>query len=616
VFAAVAISLLPLSACTGEALLEPTTTREIPATSGTIAGSMAVGTITDLKVTKNTAVGLTLRWTQVADGTGNPASYRVRYTKGTAFGYSSATLGCEKEGIKVGTGMFCYVGDLQPGTRYTFQVGAYRVVDGTWGSVQLSNVITPRTISQVGTVDDLSVTTIREHAMTVRWKQVGDGTGNPARYQVRVSRTPIRFDDADIACDKEGTGIGAFMWCYVGGLDASTTYDVQLSPYREKNGYWVASTRSNVVTASTAGPTTLELSASKGIWLNRTEILKIATKGSAWDMVLADAAADPGTADISHQDSNHDVYTLAAALVCARTRAYCDKALTAIMSARGTEVGARWLDVGRNLGAYVIAADLIGLHADADPDSPGSRFERWVESWLTKRLPDHVTGDLRTFQPFSSGSNDSAQEGLAYTAVAAYLGDNTALKRAWDAYRAFACDPTAPSSLSIDVSKTVEFGWAHDNASPCAINPKGSKKTVPAGLPGAGGTYRLDGSVGNDMRRGGRFKWTPGYTQYPWVGLEGFIPTAVLLERAGYPAFSVADNAVLRTIQYLWHLRNNTGDTRWFDGVRSRELVSLVNVAYGRSFLIKEPVGGGRTIGYTAWSHAKPTLLGLSGTIE
>src|SRR4029453_11386639 len=77
------------------------------------------------------------------------------------------------------------------------------------------------------------------------------------------------------------------------------------------------------------------------------------------------AAADGslGMPNISDQDSDHDINTLAVALVYARTgnAAYRAKAGNAIMSAIGTEAGGRTLALGRNLVSYIIAADLIDL---------------------------------------------------------------------------------------------------------------------------------------------------------------------------------------------------------------------------------------------------------------
>lgn len=341
----------------------------------------------------------------------------------------------------------------------------------------------------------------------------------------------------------------------------------------------------------------------RGIWVDRARLMLHPTSGSAWDRVLEDAERDHGSANIADQDSNHDVYTLAAALACARADQHCAKARNGVLGAIGTESGARWLAVGRNLGAYIIAADLLGLRADGIPASDGTRVQEWIESWLTKELLDNNSSELRAIAPFHSSVNAAAQEGFAYVAVAAYLQDTAALGRAWDAFRTFACDPAAPDDEDIYLDPAVTDGWAHDNRRPCAVNPLGTRKTVPSGLPGAGGIYRVDGALIGDMRRGGVFQWKPGYTSYPWVGLEGLIPAALLLDRAGYPAFEVADRAVLRTHEYLWQLRDSTGDARWFDGTRAREIVQLVNAVYHTAFPVNDVTGAGRTVGYTAWTH-------------
>jgi hypothetical protein len=341
----------------------------------------------------------------------------------------------------------------------------------------------------------------------------------------------------------------------------------------------------------------------EGVWISAEEISQLPTSGAAWDALLRDAERDPGVADVSDQNSNHDVYTLAAALVCVRTGQHCAKARDGVVSAIGTEQDGRWLAVGRNLTAYVIAADLLGLRNDGNASSAGSQVEKWIRSFLTMELDHNNSGEPYPFVPFGSGSNASAQEGAAYAAVGAYLGDQDALDRVWDAFRTYACDPGAPDREDINLSQGVRYGWAHDDDRPCAVNPRGTTKQVPSGLAGAGGVYRIDGAIINDMRRGGEYQWEPGYTRYPWVGLEGFVPAALILHRAGYPAFEVADRAVLRTHEYLWYLRTETGNSDWFDGKRASEVVHLVNVAYGTDYLVQGTTGGGRLVGYTDWTH-------------
>ena len=366
-------------------------------------------------------------------------------------------------------------------------------------------------------------------------------------------------------------------------------------------------------TTSEPGPATVERRAPQtapasrnGIWISPATLRQLPTTGAAWDRLLADAEADPVTADVADQDSGQDVATLAAALVCARTNSpqLCDKARAGVVSAIGTERGGRWLAVGRNLTAYVIAADVMGLRADGDPESAGTRVETWIRGFETERLADNNTGEPIPVIPFASGSNASAQEGAAYVAVAAYLGDRAALERAWDAFRTYLCDPSAPDRERIDLHRGVEAGWAYDDRHPCAVDPAGAAKRVPPGRPGAGQLVQLDGAIINDMARGGDLAWPPGTTQYPWVGLEGLVPAAVMLDRAGYPALTVADGAVLRAVRYLRDLELSTGSGTWFRERRCNEIIQLVNVAYGVHFSVDLPAGGGRTVGYTDWTHA------------
>jgi hypothetical protein len=345
-------------------------------------------------------------------------------------------------------------------------------------------------------------------------------------------------------------------------------------------------------------------SSSQGVWVGAEEIAGRPTSGDDWNQLVQDAGRNFGTANIADQNSKHGQYVLAAALVCARTGQHCVRARQGVLDAIGTERGARWLAVGRTLGAYIIAADVLNLRADGVPNSEGSRVNAWIAGWLTTALADNVSGQLRTFAPYHSGSNAAAQEGFAHAAVAAYLGNRLELDRNWTMFRAFVCDARAPN-LPIDLGQGVASGWAHDDARPCAINPAGTSKRVPAGLPGAGGTYRIDGALINDMRRGGPFQWEPGFTQYAWTGLAGVVPAAVVLHRAGYPAFDAANRAVLRTHEYLWYLRQQTGNTGWFDGRRGSEVVRLVNYYYGTSYQHSSPVAVGHTIGYTGWTHPR-----------
>ena len=372
-------------------------------------------------------------------------------------------------------------------------------------------------------------------------------------------------------------------------------------------------------TAPNAAAAPIMAQSAPAIWLSPEELATRPTSGPAWDRVLIDAARAPGQANVGDGSSQHDAYTLAAALACARTGQYCEKARAQLLEAIGTEAGADWQTVSRNVGAYVIAADILGLRDDGDPASDGSRVSAWIGSFLTRTdiLANYgepgVQGP-RGIAPFHSGSNGAAHEGFVHAAVAAYVRDTAALGRAWDAFRTYACDPTAPDREHIDLVKGVEADWEHSESAPCAVNPFGTSKLVPDGRPGAGGIHRIDGAIINDMRRGGIYQWPPVWSQYPWTGLEGFVPAAVILHRAGYPAFEVVDRAVLRTIEYLKFLEDSTPpDTlHWFDGIRGAEVVQLVNWYYRTTYPMNKPaVGAARTIGYSDWTHPTGSVPNL-----
>ena len=322
--------------------------------------------------------------------------------------------------------------------------------------------------------------------------------------------------------------------------------------------------------------------------------------------LLADAEADPGTADVADQDFGHDVATLAAALACARTasRELCDKARCGLVSAIGTERDGRWLAVGRNLTAYVIAADVLDLRADGDPASTGSRVEAWLRGFGTEQLTDNTSGAPIGFIPFASGSNASAQEGAAFAAVAAYLGDRDALGAGVGRVPHVRLRPrgTGPRAHRPPPGRRGRLGVRRSAA--VRGESAATTKEIPEGRPGAGEERPIGGAIINDMARGGDFAWPPRTTQYPWVGLEGLVPAAVILERAGYPAFAAGDRAVLRAVQYLWDLKVSAESGRWFHERRASEILQLVNVAYGEHFEIDLPAGAGRTVGYTDWTHA------------
>jgi hypothetical protein len=157
-----------------------------------------------------------------------------------------------------------------------------------------------------------------------------------------------------------------------------------------------------------------------GIWATPADLKQQPMSGDDWDAILANRDnfdLNVEVADLANPDSHHDQYTLAKALVCVRTHAGCPQAAAGVVAAIGTEDDANWLEVSRNLGAYIIAADLMDLRANGLPGSNRTKVQEWLEEWPTKLLKDNLDStETRGIEAFGSGSNASAQEGFIYAA--------------------------------------------------------------------------------------------------------------------------------------------------------------------------------------------------------
>jgi uncharacterized protein YjdB len=111
------------------------------------------GTVADLAVGATADVAVTLTFTQVDNGMGQPASYDVRYVAGamswgTATSAATGTCASPLSGTAVSGTLSCTILGLAPSTSYAFQVKAFR---GTMGGNAvfggLSNVASVSTLA-------------------------------------------------------------------------------------------------------------------------------------------------------------------------------------------------------------------------------------------------------------------------------------------------------------------------------------------------------------------------------------------------------------------------------------------------------------------------------------
>jgi hypothetical protein len=580
------------SSCTADSPLQPAGNQN---PSGALVTADPVEDLTIAGVGDSTVV---LRWTQVDDGHGDPAHYQLRYAL-PPLAWSTAHLGCEVEGDRVGSTGSCVVDGLEPGTTYDLMLMSYRrrgnaQVGAVFSSVATATTTgTPQQTSEPKAknpyvVQDLDIVKAAATSFTVTWTQVDDGTGSPARYRVKYDLPAIDYDSATVGCNVTGDEIGAPASCTISGLDEVTTYDVQLMSYRVEEGSstWNDAVYSNIATAETSPSS----STKSGVWISPAEIALLPTSGSAWNNVLSEAKSSCGSVDLSDQEQRTNVCIMAKALVFARTgqtgyRRDVRAALREIVAA--STYSGRALALGRELGAYVIAADLIDLR-NYDPT-----LDEGFRAKLRTLRTTYTTGaassliDCHEKRP----NNWGAHCGATRAAIAVYLGDTADLARTAQVFKGYLGDRRSYSGFKYGGStSSLDNSWQCDPNRPVGINPAGC---VRDGL-------SLDGVLPDDQRRGGSFTTDPPKENYVWEALQGLLAQAVILDRAGYDVWEWEDRALLRAAHWLHDVNDYPaeGDDTWQPHILNRH--------YGTKFPAPVPSRPGKNVGWADWTHGRP----------
>lgn len=312
----------------------------------------------------------------------------------------------------------------------------------------------------------------------------------------------------------------------------------------------------------------------KGIWIGPDEIAKLPKSGGAWKRLYAAAHKDWRSASFTNKITQHDVNTLAGALVAARTgdSAMRTKTIAGLHSAMNAPA-MRTLELARSLQTYIISADIIGYHDPA--------FEQWVKKMLTIRIPGHSGGQGIVETAERSSNNWGAHARASAIAGALYLGDSELLQRMVTAYKAFIGLPAPGNHL-----RFTPTNW-HAGSPKAGVNVRGA--TI-SGID-------VSGVLPEEWRRGGAFLWPPTFTGYMWEGMQGFVVSAALLHRAKEVSFNAGDNAVTRAAEILYRIDNPAKkDDTWIPWV--------IN-AYGGTHLPVTSARAGKGMAWTDWTLAK-----------
>ena len=310
--------------------------------------------------------------------------------------------------------------------------------------------------------------------------------------------------------------------------------------------------------------------------------------GAAWTSLKASADGTLPAPELYNQDSQHPVQTLAVALVWARTgqSSYRTKAAAAVASIivtgpvnSGAQDG-RSLALGRNLAAYVFAADLIDLRThDPTADQQFRTFLTAARTWTN--LEGRSLIECHEDRP----NNWGTMCGASRIAADLYLGDTVDLARAVLVLRGYLGDRAAWSAFTYAADAA---SWMCDATQPRPLNPAGCTRDG----------HDLSGAPVDDVQRGGPYTWPPTATNYAWGGFSAAAVQAELLHRAGYPAYQWENQAVRRALAFLESsmASSQSNPTEW--------LPWLVNARYGTSFTAVTPTGFGRLVGWTDYTHA------------
>lgn len=314
-----------------------------------------------------------------------------------------------------------------------------------------------------------------------------------------------------------------------------------------------------------------------GIWISRDEVLDLPMSGPAWENLVDEANDSASSPDLSNQDDGTNVVVMAKALVYARTgdERYRTDVVNACMAAIGTEAGGRTLALARELIAYVIAADLVGLPPDKDDE-----FSDWLRTTLKKELDGKTLVSTHEDRPNNWGTH----AGASRMAVALYLSDRQEFDDAVRVFKGWLGDRGAYNGF-----KYGDLSWQADPSSPVGINAKGT--TIDG--------HDVSGVLPEEMRRSGGFEWSPPKEGYVYEGLQGALPQAVIASRHGYPnVWTWSDSALLRAFEWLYEEASYPaeGDDTW--------QMHLVNHFYGVNFRAPVPANAGKNIGWTDWTHS------------
>jgi hypothetical protein len=338
------------------------------------------------------------------------------------------------------------------------------------------------------------------------------------------------------------------------------------------------------------------------MWISSSELMSLPTSGASWDKIRNAANGSWGAANLQNQDNKHAIYTLAGALVSARTgdTALRNKVRDAILAAkRSLDESSEWqstngvLAAGRQIGAYAIAADLINLRSfDAAADN---EFRGWLSSIRTTNIGTHGRWKSISFTCENSAGNWNTFACASRIAASIYLGDTGDVQRSALIIRAFLGErglyPTDAPGRNGYFQHTGGYlpSWACNDAAWTGINPPCVKSGV-----------NVDGVLVEDASRGGECCTLQGSgISYSWEALQGLFVSVELLYRTGSYGnpYTWSNNALKRSLDFIQ--RNG-----WTVSSPGTYVPWMANARYGTNYPTSTG-GNGRIMSWGDWLYRR-----------
>ncbi len=296
------------------------------------------------------------------------------------------------------------------------------------------------------------------------------------------------------------------------------------------------------------------------------------------------------------------VQTLAAALVYARTGdvRYRDFVIRANRFVIGTEDSAsndgtsfagKELAVSRNIGAYVLAADLVGMDPNSTGSRPGYTSTVW-RTWLGALRTKLIGGSVGSCESMVRCNNERAHNwgtfaSAARVSIDIYLGDQTDLTVAVSRLKRWLGESMEGAQWKTTGDFDLTYACVPPNLTWTAVNRSSC------------GTQK-DGMIVEDISRSALPFFTYDNTGlgYAMEAYQSQLFAAILLERQGYDVFNWGDQALRRVMDWL----QREGKPFGTNSSVEKHVSWIPRFFYGKTYSTT-PAGMGRTLGFTDWLY-------------